>query len=733
MKIQSFLGILAILTLPGRMMAAEAPFHVRAEGIGIALNAQGEMVSCQFGKEGAKAVPITGNAALAGSEIGGAVAAEPVAGGGCAFTRQIKNKQGRRCQVRETFVPAAKSVRWELELVSADAPWTTEIVFSLKYPASQQTRFWTAWMNGTQWREGDAEMKADPANTIPDGKQWADPLVAMPMINRSWGYGEGYGTICLPLASILEPATDRGMSLVVSPDQALIKLQLATTAEGGVRFTHSNLRLGEGKKVVVSADLTAHEADWRGGLRWMVARYPDSFNPPNPRVTELEGTASYSNWRRPFKPEEVERLKKMAYRTQWVATFDWPYYVMYMPPMPSDDACWESCGHNASGNAIPDPKRVRKVSYRLMNEECRNFKDAGFHALSYFMLNEFGSDIVGPEKIKNELPQAESWKDANTMLYRNFPAAIVRNAEGAMLPKSWSRSVVVDPGEPNFHAYILEQARLTAERLPDSDGICIDRMDRLPLINLAPGADDQVGWYAGGRPGRAQGIAWQQIMARIGPMFHDRGKFIFANPAGWGYHLEWFRELDGIYDEFGYRGAPANGSALLGIRKPVFLWTENKHVQKTSAEDMAPDFFFQRHLHLGAYPSVPLEGNDHLIVPSPKADPYYVDYGPLMDAYRGKKWVLAPHCVEVAGNAAKANLFEVPDGYALPVTFGGAEKAVRITLRNLPGLEKVRCEALHPGAEKPVMLSPVCTDGVLRLEVPLQRGCAMVRVIQSPP
>ena len=102
-----------------------------------------------------------------------------------------------------------------------------------------------------------------------------------------------------------------------------------------------------------------------------------------------------------------------------------------------------------------------------------------------------------------------------------------------------------------------------------------------------------------------------------------------------------------------------------------------------------------------------------------------------MDAYRGKKWVLATHCVEVAGNAAKANIFEVPGGYALPVTFGGAEKAVCITLCNLPGLEKVRCEALHPGAEKPVAISPVCSQGMLRLKVPLQRGCAMVRIIQS--
>jgi hypothetical protein len=660
---------------------------------------------------------VAGQVELASCVTDGPVANETLASGGYAFTRRVKDSKGRSCEVRESFAPAGSSVRWEVALLSTNSPWTTEIVLALKYPATEQTRFWTAWMNGVA-----------PDGTMTDGKQWGDPLVPMPPMNHAWGYGEGLGTICLPIASFLEPGTDRGMSLVVSPEQALIKLQLTTTADGGVRFTHRYVRLGDGKKVVVSADLTGHEADWRGGLRWMVERYRSFFDPPNPRAAELAGTASYANWRRPIRPEEVERLRKMAYRTQWVATFDWPYYVMYMPPMPTDDACWESCGHDSSGRSIPNPKRVRKVSYRLMNDECRNFKDAGFYALSYFMLNEFGSDIVGPEKVKQELPEAESWRDANTMLYRTFPGAIVLNAEGKMLPKSWSRSVVMDPGEPNFHKFILEQARLTAERLPDSAGICIDRMDRLTLVNFAPGADDQVGWYANGRPGRDQGIAWQQIMAKIGPMFHDKGKFIFANPAGWGYQLEWFRELDGIYDEFGYRGGIANADALLGLRKPVLLWTENQHVRKTSEDDATPDLFFQRHLYLGAYPSVPMEENDHMIRPHPKDDQYYLDYGPLMDTYRGKKWELAPHCVEVGGNAAKVNLFEVPGGYAMPVTFGGTNRTASVTIRNVPNLEKARCELLHPGVAKPVTTIPSHRNGSLQLEVPLQRGCAMVQI-----
>ncbi len=53
---------------------------------------------------------------------------------------------------------------------------------------------------------------------------------------------------------------------------------------------------------------------------------------------------------------------------------------------------------------------------------------------------------------------------------------------------------------------------------------------------------------------------------------------------------------------------------------------------------------------------------------------------------RGKKWVLPPHVVEVVGNKAKANLFEVPGGYALPVTFGGKASTATVVLAGLPRL-----------------------------------------------
>ncbi len=159
----------------------------------------------------------------------------------------------------------------------------------------------------------------------------------------------------------------------------------------------------------------------------------------------------------------------------------------------------------------------------------------------------------------------------------------------------------------------------------------------------------------------------------------------------------------------------------MGIRKPVLAWTVNETLGEPD-----PDSFMQRHLHLGVFPTAPYPFNNHCITPEPKADRLYLDYGPLLDTMRGRKWVLAARCVEAAEPNVKVNLFQTPAGYVLPVTFGGKLKSVTVRLRNIPGLEKLSAKALHPGVEAAAAVPAEAKDGVLELQVPLKRGCAMV-------
>ena len=687
-------------------------FSVATPSLTVGLTASGEIT----GK-------FRGRSELAGCRQVGDVAANKLAEGGYAFTRTMVDAAGHRCTLTDRFTPTKDSIRWEVEAVADGAPWTAPFVVQLLVPATEQTRFWTAWVNGGSPINGsDAallprgpKMKhVRPAllgKCRPDGENWCDPLSATPLGDKTWNYGNGRGSICIPIATVLEPASDTGLSLVVAPDQPLLWLQLATKPDGTVRFQHNQLRLGGGRKVKFVADIVAHEADWRGGLRWMVSRYAEFFNPPNPKADAMAGTASYSNYPGPLEPATVERLKRMAYRSNWVASFDFPYYGLYLPPVPS----WKSAGHDSHGNV--QPRLVRKVSYESMNNHCRMMKAAGFHNLSYFCCIEFGSEIIGPSAIKHNLAEKDWWTDANTYLFRRMPDAVL----GPQLTHSWSRSVLMDPGNASFQNHLLEQAQRHLDKLPDSEGIAIDRLDWLPRINFAPGADDGIGWYAGGKAGRMVGLGWIDLLGKLGPLMHHAGKVIFVNCDLFGHRLDYMREVDGFYDEYGDNAYDLNGSSLLALRKPAMMWT---HTAGRIKPD--PDSYFQRHLHMGAYPTAPFPGNDHTILPNPKTDRYYLDYGPLLDPMRGKKWVLAPHCVEC--DTAKVNLFEVPGGYALPATFAGKADTVTVRVRNIASLMNVKCEVIHPGIERPVTLTGKLQDGTLELTVPVVRGCAMVRI-----
>jgi hypothetical protein len=170
-----------------------------------------------------------------------------------------------------------------------------------------------------------------------------------------------------------------------------------------------------------------------------------------------------------------------------------------------------------------------------------------------------------------------------------------------------------------------------------------------------------------------------------------------------------------------------NGTGFLALCKPGIVWTDN-----SSTLQPDPDAYFQRHLHMGVYPMAPYPKNDHSITPDPEADAKYLEYGPLMTAMRGKKWVLEPHCIEVEDQAAKANLFAVPGGWVAPITFGPANGTVKVVLRNVHGLgENLHCDALLPGLQEMQTVTVTSSNEALQLRVPLKRGCAMLRIKSS--
>jgi hypothetical protein len=230
-----------------------------------------------------------------------------------------------------------------------------------------------------------------------------------------------------------------------------------------------------------------------------------------------------------------------------------------------------------------------------------------------------------------------------------------------------------------------------------------------------------------GRPARSLITSWKETLGKIGPIMHKAGKAVYANTHF--KRVDVLRDVDGIFDEHGYLGFNLNQDSLMAVLKPVIAWTADKTQLQPN-----PDEFFQRHLFMGAFPMAPYPENDHSILPDEWAERFYMDYGPLMDELRGRKWVLKPHVIGVEHRAAKANIFQTPQGYAIPVTFGGEAASVVVTVRGLPPAaspQNYRMEAILPGGSKWDAVKSRKVAGGLAITVPLSRGCAMVRLVQG--
>jgi hypothetical protein len=684
----------------GTNIAGKPAHKVAVAGLELSLSDQGELCGAMLGKGPAR--QLRGRTEVAGCRVDGEVKSRKLDGGGVEFTKPLLEvAQHRRCRLVERFRPTTDSVRWELEITCDGPAWTTPIISELDWPVKAQSRFWTAWMRGSGPQE--------------------DALAAQPWQRAAWGYGAFCATgICIPVASCLDGSDDSGLSAVLSPEDAILDMALVTDANGTLRFARTKQRLGQNRTVKFALDIVAHEADWRGGLRWMTKRYPAYFDSPNPAAGGMAGCGAYPQvW---SLPADTDRLKRMAFRLFWAASYDYPYYGMWLPPVDNDAQTWKTWR----------PVPPTQVSIAALRERARRVREAGFCYLNYFNCSEFGTfdaNVKFDWSAADKLPERELWKDGAAFLRRRLTDSLWRDASGKPSTGGWAPrgvSFVMDPAGRGWQEFLLEQARWHNEKIPDAVGIAMDRMWwAAPTIATARpinfGADDGVGWYEG-RSGRHFSVSFKSFLAKLGPLMHQSGKIIIYNPF-MSYRLDCYRDVDAFFDE-GSGKVAINGSGLLAMRKPAVIWTGSpKGLQPD------PDAFFQGHLYMGVYPMVPFPTNDHSINPNPAAERYYLDYGPLLEAMRGKTWVLQPHCVEVVGDKARANLFAVPGGYVAPVVYGGKSASVVVKLRNIPGLSaKTRCQVLLPGTAQPQSLASDSRPHELTVTVPLQRGCAMLQL-----
>jgi hypothetical protein len=729
----TFLIILLISCKSGDQQA----YEFRIPGLAVNVNGNGEVVRIEFaGKDQVRDVRALSSLADCKPEGNIKVIKKQDQ---VSFKRKwISNSTGNTCTLTDIFRPGNGSIRWNIEITGIKGTWTTPIETRLIYPDSAKAKFWTAWGDP---RLGEIKKQSPDEQSslgiLPSDitGNWSDPLIPIPFVNDTIWYGAppysyenprlGFcpfqgNLFGIPMFSVLEDQTDSGLSLILSPADTLLDLNLRTSTSGELVFSREYHRITSGKTIHFSMDIVAHEASWRGGLRWMTANYPEYFNPNIPLADEIAGTGAYSSLETAF---DLAKMKKMAFGVNWKASFDFPYMGMFIPPVSNDTARWPRFGGGTT-------------SVKDMRDYAANMKSQGFHVLSYFNVTEFGADITDPVPAKNNVPDQDIWRNANDFLYGKLNDAIlhvpgaVSKEKLAFYPKSrpngpyftWGNGIIMDPGEPVYQEFLLDQARKHIDMIPDAEGICIDRMDWLRMYNEE--RDDEVSWF-GDKPTRSLLLSWHSLLNQLGPLMHKSGKVIFINNHD--KRIDLLKQTDGYFDEFTYGGSPLNLTALMGIRRPVLGWTSEEKNLRPDA-----DAFFQRYMYLGVYPMAPFPGNDHSLLPGEWVDKQYLDYGPMLEILKGKKWVLEPNCIGVEGENAKVNLFEIKGGWAIPVTFGPKEGTVTVILRNVPGMKgTLSAEVLYPGNDKPVKIAIDKTTNEIRLAVPLQRGCAMVKIVGS--
>ncbi|MFN8009406.1 MAG: hypothetical protein U0V70_20720 [Terriglobia bacterium] len=597
-------------------------------------------------------------------------------------------------RMTETFEPDGDGVLWDLDIYSKGKLRGGRINTFLRWLKPQSVRLWTAWGRGLEW--------VDPLQSWDFRTDWYEYGT---FFNRSQG-------VSLPMFTVLDGQNDAAFTLLQDFEDKITKMNLSSDEDGTLQFSRYDLRLGEGRHWRFRVALLPHAAEVRAALGAVVARHPLFFDPPNPLADQIGGHAAYSSSER----DPGSSLTEMGFSYNWKASFDFPYMGMFLPPVPRE-ATWLSFGGESDGKVDRLTSRSHPVSTAQLADYCTRMKRAGFYVLNYFNVTEFGTGIEFPAPPRKAAEDRELWRDPNDFLHYAIPKAILRTPEPRY---TWGRAVVVDCGESSYKSFLLEQARRHVHELPDSSGICIDRMDWLDLDN--PDADDGLTWNEG--PVRSLLNSWQDLLRDLGPIFHNANKVIFGNPMVRRPDLARF--IDGFYDEHGDFGFSINTTSFLALRKPAAMWTREETQLRSH-----PDDFMQQRLYMGVFLTAPVPGNDHCLQPGSWVERLYLDYGPLYSALRGRKWVLLPKLIEVE-KPALANVFEVPNGYVVVIGLAGVRRSVSVTLRNLP-LTGFRAEAIAPGEKEWKPIPAVFDRECVRFNVPIRRGGAVVRWIRPLP
>ncbi len=388
-------------------------------------------------------------------------------------------------------------------------PWSAAIETVLEYPPTDGAEFWTAW--------GDPRLSALSAEN--GAEAWSDPLTPVPFADEIIYYGAppylyeepriGFipfqgNLFGIPLVTISEEKSDLGLSLVLSPEDDILDLNLRVRPSGEMAFSRERHRIAAATPVRFRMDLVAHESGWRGGLRWLAAHHAGFFDPNLPLAHEVAGTGAYSSLEKEF---DLEKMRRMAFGVNWKASFDFPYMGMFIPPVGSE-------------TNLLDPVRRRDDHPPAPCGITGGMRRPGVPRPELLQRHRIRAGITDPPPPGEVRERRGSLEER-----RRFPLWTAGRGDppraGGRTPGQTPSLPAVKKGRPVFHlgdGIIMDPASRSTRSssstsrekhirlIPEAAGICIDRLDWLRMYN--EDRDDGLSWV-GGRPARSLLVSWR--------------------------------------------------------------------------------------------------------------------------------------------------------------------------------------------------------------------------------
>ena len=451
----------------------------------------------------------------------------------------------------------------------------------------------------------------------------------VPYGTMGWTPGTAY---VLPLVTILDPKSDQALTIALPPNVNIPHLQVEWIGGRTLRLTMGHRGMGGGKASPLRVLFYAHAADYRSALKAYSDEFPEYFESPMPR-----GPADGVFWYHHIQdhPDYAEMARQHV-RYMW-SSFWFTYLGDYMPDGPE----WApyTYGHWWKlGQMMSDAKIKAFIA---------EMKEHGMGIYGYFNVTEFGG-VGGAADDRTDIP--------DHLLQTRFAEALLKDAEGKSIP-SWGGSSDMNPRlAGSFWPWLKMQLQRYIERLPELQGVIIDRLDWSSKLDYA---HDDGFTMVGIQAVENMAMPVAEAIQEVCRMMHAANQRVIVNQF---WRVEVLRDVDGYCHECDY--LPALG--YLAPYRPLAAWEERK---KYDGDLLEFEKQMKLRLQFACFPQmIAREFPISQQKPNAHAADFLEVYAPLFDPLIDKRQVLLPHCVAATGDN-DVNLFLNGAGeYVAPLT-----------------------------------------------------------------